>query len=40
MLVLTVEMQEVKVKEIVRFGDLANNDVVSLLSKEIFLDMI
>lgn len=32
MLVLTVEMQEVKVKEIVRFGDLANNDVVAVVN--------
>ena len=32
MLVLTVEMQEVKVKEIVRFGDLADDDVVAVVN--------
>ena len=31
MLVLTVEMQEVEVEEIVRFGDLANDDVVAVI---------
>ena len=32
MLVLTVEMQEVKVDEIVRFGDLADDDVVAVVN--------